>query len=410
MTYAFSIKAPSRALLWKELGEAFISCGLVGAAIKLFEEAELWDSLIVCYQLLQKNEIAEQLVRKRLDVSPNDSRLWCILGDLVESDDHYRRAWECSKGRSARAQRSLARSAMRKEEFEEASACWERALGLSPLHLEAWFSLGWCNMKSSNFEKAATALTRLVQMDPEDGRAWNNLATVHMKLENWPEAMVAFGEASKHSRDVWQTWENYALVAFQVEDFHTSGRALEHMVTLTRGERYNSKLLLALVESLETLTLPELHTENSTNENGTLITTREQQMLSYVTNILKKIASSSKGSSGPGFWRIYAKYFCIIGETSSEAECLVKHVRSLQSSTWHVQEDLFREYADSCIALGQSYLRQNRPISPTKSDLSQSRMLLRNALHRSKEHFQDDDAYLTMQTLLDTLADRMEAI
>ena len=56
-------------MLRKELGEQFVATGLVGAAMELFEELELWDALILCYRLLQKNVQAEELVRKRLEVS-----------------------------------------------------------------------------------------------------------------------------------------------------------------------------------------------------------------------------------------------------------------------------------------------------------------------------------------------------
>jgi len=415
MRYAFTCKSLPRAALWKELGEAFVACGLIGAAIKLFEEAELWDSLIVCYQLLEKNEIAEQLVRTRLEVTPEDARLWCTLGDLVDSEEHYHTAWSCSNGRSARAQRSLARSAMRREDFVLASDCWERALALSPLHLEAWFSLGWCNLKSTNYEKAASALTRLVQMDPEDGRAWNNLATVHMKMENWPEALVAFGEASKHARDTWQTWENYAHVAFQVGDLNTSARALEHMVGLTRGETYNPKLVGGLVDALRDLQLDDAddaddvdasHAPDPPNapKENPITTTTSQQLVNYVSNILKKIATSSKGAAGPGFWKTYARFYAITGAPGSEAECLTKHVRGLSTSTWHAQDDTFEEYAQSCVALARATLELP---PPNTSGLGQCRMLLRSALQRSKETHQDHDAYVAMQRALDDVSSKL---
>ena len=61
-------------LLRKELGEQFVAAGLVGAAMELFEELELWDALILCYRLLHKNVQAEELVRKRLEVG-----LACLL-------------------------------------------------------------------------------------------------------------------------------------------------------------------------------------------------------------------------------------------------------------------------------------------------------------------------------------------
>lgn len=34
----------------REYGELLVSCGLVGEALKIFEDLELWDNLIYCYQ------------------------------------------------------------------------------------------------------------------------------------------------------------------------------------------------------------------------------------------------------------------------------------------------------------------------------------------------------------------------
>jgi len=61
-----------------------------------------------------------------LQVTPEDASLLCALGDITPDDKHYHQAWEVSKGRSTRAQRSLARSAQRQDKWEEVklSALW----------------------------------------------------------------------------------------------------------------------------------------------------------------------------------------------------------------------------------------------------------------------------------------------
>ena len=52
--YAFTALLPLRVSLRRELGEWLVARGVVGAALALFEALELWDSLIVCYRLLDK--------------------------------------------------------------------------------------------------------------------------------------------------------------------------------------------------------------------------------------------------------------------------------------------------------------------------------------------------------------------
>lgn len=82
-------------------------------------------------------------MRRRLEVAPDDPRLWCALGDLRLDDAAYLQAWERSGRRNARSQRSLARNALRREDYKAAAAHWEAALALNPLHSEGWFRCGW---------------------------------------------------------------------------------------------------------------------------------------------------------------------------------------------------------------------------------------------------------------------------
>ena len=45
---------------------------------------------------------AEELIKRRLEVTPDEPRLWCALGDLCLDDAHYLQAWERSGHRNAR--------------------------------------------------------------------------------------------------------------------------------------------------------------------------------------------------------------------------------------------------------------------------------------------------------------------
>lgn len=110
--YCFTSWFPIASILRKEFGNLLVSLGIVSEAIDLFEAIELWDSVILCYRMLEKVPAATALIRRQLEAHPDDPRLWCALGDVTKEDEHYVTAWEKSRGRHARAQRSLARSAM----------------------------------------------------------------------------------------------------------------------------------------------------------------------------------------------------------------------------------------------------------------------------------------------------------
>lgn len=99
---------------FREYAKLLVSCGLIGEAIKIFEDLELWDNLIYCNwydvidnhypnlsvylslslsfvllmgvgfvydvknSLLGKKAAAVELIKARLSEKPNDPRLWFV--------------------------------------------------------------------------------------------------------------------------------------------------------------------------------------------------------------------------------------------------------------------------------------------------------------------------------------------
>jgi hypothetical protein len=59
---------PLSPALQKEYGEQLVACGMVGAAMDVFQKLELWDNLLICYRLLDKIPQALALVKARLEV------------------------------------------------------------------------------------------------------------------------------------------------------------------------------------------------------------------------------------------------------------------------------------------------------------------------------------------------------
>ncbi|GFS45347.1 protein prenylyltransferase superfamily protein [Actinidia rufa] len=145
--------------------------------------------------LLEKKAAAVELIRVRLSEMPNDPRLWCSLGDITRNDACYEKALEVSGNRSARAKRSLARSAYNRGDYEKSKVLWESAMALNSYYPDGWFALGAAALKARDVEKAMDAFTSAVQLDPENGEAWNNIACL---------------------RSSWQLWENFSHVAADV--------------------------------------------------------------------------------------------------------------------------------------------------------------------------------------------------
>ena len=246
--YAYSAWFPPGAMLRKELGEHLVSLGMVGAALELFEEIELWDSLIVCLTLLGKKQAAADTIRRRLEVDPTDPKLWCALGDALDLEEHFQKALEVSDGKNARAMRSLARRAALREDWTKAAEHWSAAMKINPLFPDGWFSCGYALLKADREDEALSAFVRCTQIDAENGQAWNNVAALNIRRGKFAAAHVALQEAVKQVATSWQTWENLAMVAAKIGRFQQSARALVKVMDLTGGAKLHVATLSTLVE------------------------------------------------------------------------------------------------------------------------------------------------------------------
>ncbi|KAG2495053.1 hypothetical protein HYH03_006983 [Edaphochlamys debaryana] len=248
---AWAVWFPLQVSLKREAAEHYVSMGLVGAALRVFEALEAWDAAITCYRLAGKRQLAEELVRRRLEQSPDDPRLWCALGDLYLNDRFYEEAWRRSGQRHTRSQRSLARSAMRRKDYPKASRHWDLALALNPLQPEAWFSLGFCLLKEERHRDALRAFTRVTQQEPDNGQAWNNIAALWLHLGGYSPAFAALSEAVRYSRDSWQMWENYARAALASGHYPQAVRGLQMTLQLSGGQRLFVEVAQGLLDVLE---------------------------------------------------------------------------------------------------------------------------------------------------------------
>ncbi|GAX73776.1 hypothetical protein CEUSTIGMA_g1227.t1 [Chlamydomonas eustigma] len=251
LSLAFTVWFPLNVIMKKEIAEQYISMGFIGAALKSLEELELWDSLITCYRLLEKKNLAEELIARRLKVTPDDPRLWNALGDMSMEDGPYLEAWNRSKGRNARSKRSLGRSAMRRKDYQAAAAHLEDALALNLWSPDSWFALGFAYVKLEQPEKALKAFQRVTQQEPDHGEAWNNIAAIWMQFERYKEAFCALSECVKHKRDSWQVWENYALIAVKSRQYVAGVRGLRQVLSLSSGQRLKMEVLEGLLVALE---------------------------------------------------------------------------------------------------------------------------------------------------------------
>lgn len=200
------------------------------------------------FQVLLTYRLTDPLERVPLPVDA--PRLFCILGDMDKSPAAYERAWEVSKCRYSRAQRSLGRHYLAVHDLSKADEAYVKSLRISPQNHSTWFALGSVRLQREDWIGAVDAFGRAIQIEEKDAESWSNLAIALLKLppqvslkspsvsdpgnvnketgdgeeiESFPnlqkhrlEAFVALKRAANLKRDSYRIWQNLLTVAIKL--------------------------------------------------------------------------------------------------------------------------------------------------------------------------------------------------
>ncbi|ONK58614.1 uncharacterized protein A4U43_C09F14870 [Asparagus officinalis] len=452
---SFAVYLPTIPALRKEYGELLVSCGMIGEALKTFEDLELWDNLIFCYRLLDKKAAAVDLIKARLVDMPTDPRLWCSLGDVTNNDAYYEKALEVSDNKSARAKRSLARSAYNRGDYETSKILWESALAINSLFQDGWFALGAAALKAGDYEKALDGFTHAVQLDPENGEAWNNIAFLHMRNKKSKPAFIAFKEALKFRRNTWQLWENYSHVAIDIGNFTQALEAIKQVLDLSNNKRVDVELLDVVMRAIEENAsetadsaaygtgrndehTPQRDSSNSMTDScvvsilsskkhdtktcpgDSMIDTSEESAhseqsllnpreIDLLMNMLGGIlAQIVKNGGVADIWGLYARWHKIKGDLLMCSEALLKEVRSYQGSDlWHDQ-DRFKKFAHASLQLCKVYM-EIASSSGSRRELTMAEMHLRNSVKQAVK-FTDTEEFQNLQAYHEEVKRRLSVI
>ncbi|KAL7944310.1 hypothetical protein V8C42DRAFT_326431 [Trichoderma barbatum] len=250
LRYIHALSTPPRWHLESELAYAWAGVGSMTSALEIFKRLKLWAEVALCYASSAAAEDedgrgsggeakAKGIIRWRLfnktgaaadstsepedeivgqDVGflkaedfsgperqpppPNAARLWCILGDLENNPAYYERAWEISKQRFARAQRSLGEYYLGQKDLVKALEAYKKATNVNRLSPDMWGRLGDISLRLGRFEDAAEAYSRSISSanDTEGGegaRTWSNLGSALYSLYS---ELTAPGKAKEEEK------------------------------------------------------------------------------------------------------------------------------------------------------------------------------------------------------------------
>ncbi|CAG8717496.1 11891_t:CDS:1 [Acaulospora morrowiae] len=346
MSYFYQILLPSKWDMEKELAIQYLSLGVIRSALQIFERLEMWEDVINCYIMLEKEEKAREIINEQLKANPNSPKLHCLLGDIEKNPKHWEDAWEMSGHRYGRAMRSLGLYWYKQKDYHKSIECYGKALKINPIFENSWFIQGCAAMHVEDWETAAQAFTRVISINTDNSEAWNNLASAYLRQNRKTDAFNSFQQGLKQNYDNWKIWQNYMYTAIDIGEFSEAIRAMERVVDLRWKEEKESCVDLEVLGIIVNSVIQGI--QDSSKTSATRLASRVEKLLNETI--------TSRITSNPQIWQICAQFFLWKKDYDKSLEAHLKAYRSvLHNPKLETSEEVFKQAATIALEVTEAY-------------------------------------------------------
>ena len=449
LQYIHQLASPPRWKLESELADKWVSMGALRTALEIYERLQLWAEAALCMAAEGKDRKARNIIRRCLyqmpksrgdsvaDISeggndagiemytverkplPADApRLFCILGDLEALPSAYERAWEISNYRFARAQRSLGKYYLAKDDTAKADEAYTKSLKANPQNHATWFALGCVRLQTENWPGAVDAFGRAVQIEDDDAESWSNLAVSLLRMpdensgsqQNARGAFVAMKRATSIKRDNAKLWQNLLAIAIQLSPppYPDIVMAQSRLIDLLSPSQGEAAVDIPVMDALlaHVLETDQLDPETATTPSPST------RLGKLVKDLITKQIAPLITSSRP-LWLLVAKLNIYLKRPLAALNTYEKAWRSaVNQPEWETSRKQWEDVSDATVELMDAY--ESLGERARESGLSEGEMVAkdwkfkarsaaRSVLAKAKEGWGGDEAYNLLQERLQAL-------
>ncbi|KAG5315713.1 TTC27 protein, partial [Acromyrmex insinuator] len=360
-------------MLEEKWANLMFSFGDVKTALEVFIKLELWEDVIVCYNVLNLKHKAVEIIEQEISKKPT-IKLWCLLGDATGDVSHYEVAWKLSDEKSSRVQKHWGLYYFAKKNYVEAIPHLKLSVELNNIQEDVWFRLGYAALQIEDWKLAAMAYKRYCSLEQFAFEAWNNLAKAYIKLGDKTTAWKFLQDAIASCYDCWQVWDNLMIVSIDLGHFSEVIRCYHRILDL-KSNHLDVQVLQILTNAI---------VNNINDANGNPASRLLQNSLELFGRITSNILNN------PDIWRMYAELVVLKKTDVNEeraAQYLQKAYRFITSNSWSHSEAATLKVLDLCCDLAQAYLRCTTDIAVIKKRkmLGSAKLSLLGVVKKVKE-------------------------
>ncbi|GIX65958.1 tetratricopeptide repeat-containing protein [Babesia caballi] len=312
LEFMWHVWSPTSWGIKREIARRMSSIGSFLTAFEIYQKLHMWEDAIQCLIIVGRKNDAKELVQQHLKKAPSPL-LWCFLGDVEGDISHYKTAWDLSKGRCARAQRTLGSYYYNKSDFAAAVEALELALAINPMRESSQFLLGCAYLKQNNLERALGTFARVVALNPANHDAWANMCSAHVNMGNFRAAMLCIDQAVKFQPSKWEFWDIRLRIALRERDLQNICQSIEKLIDIGKPQK-------SIIEPPIVAFLVESSTRFPTNH-------ATQRMLARTLDLVTKHITGDAE-----IWRLCARYFGFQKFYKEALECTFRQYRAIESA------------------------------------------------------------------------------